>query len=294
MTEFANNKMDLTVAAATPFWSINDMIEPVPLPPLPTITPTSKVAVITLGIGVRGLQMLDISRKSIRRYASKCNADYHEITANTATIPIYPLWDKFRVEQYFDHYERIIYIDADVIVRDSAPNLFEIVPEDHVGKHDDLPYMTGGFAWYYTEIEELVKSQGYPMPVVPPYMLNSGVWVASREHRDAFKPMTKPFIGRHCSEQNNISIRLCMNGYKVWDMPSDLHWEWFRDKSMKEWHTGQFIHFAGVTDHKKRIALMRIAAASAGKPTITVQSAKQAIEKKKPCGCGKTRTAMRK
>jgi hypothetical protein len=269
------------------------MIDPVPLPPLPPITPTKAVAVVTLGIGVRGKEMLHLSRKSIRRYAARCDADYHEIVSDTATIPIFPLFDKFRVEQFFDYYERIVYIDADVIVRDSAPNLFQLVPADHVGKHDDLPYMHQGFAWYYAEIEELVKSQGYPMPTVPPWMLNSGLWVASREHRDSFKPMQKPFMGRHCAEQNHISIMLCLNDHKIWPMGSDLHWQWYRDKDMKAWHRGQFLHFAGVTDHKKRIALMKIAAGAAGKPIITVQSAK-AIEKKKPCGCGKTRTALRK
>lgn len=292
--DFANNTEDMSRADSTAFWSRPDMIEPVELPALPPITPTSKLCVATIATGERGRQMLEISRPSLQQYAERVGADYHELTSDRPAIPVYPVWDKFRVEKLFDFYDRIVYIDADVIVRPTAPDLFALVPDTHVGKHDDLQFMSAGFAWFYAEVEELCRSQGYTLPIIPPWMLNSGVWIASRRHRDCFKPMTKPFNARHCAEQHHISIKLWESKTPIFLMDSDLHWQWYRDKALKTYPKGQFVHFAGLTDHKKRLSLMTITAAAAKEPQMVKNITKRPIPEssvmavqpdKKGCGC---------
>ncbi|QEL13867.1 hypothetical protein PX52LOC_00725 [Limnoglobus roseus] len=277
-------------------------IEPVALPPLPAITPKSRFAVVTLGTGDRGRELLEISRPSIQAYAAKVGADYHEITGDP-TNPAFVFWDKFRSELFFDHYERIVYVDSDIVIRATAPNLFDLIPADQVAVHDETPFMGLAYAWIWQEFEWLCRSQGYGQ-IIPRGMFNTGFWVASRQHREAFKPMTRPFQLTHCAEQVHISMRLHQLGFPIWPMTRRIHWQHWNDKAMKLFPQGQFLHFSGITDHAKRLALMRIAAGSAriaqaapktppaavgmSSPTEDQKTPEKAtVGEKKPCGCGK-------
>lgn len=172
----------------------------------------------------------------------------------------YPMFDKFRIGQFFDHYERIVFIDADIVIRDTAPNLLEVVPEDHVGLHDDLPKNSGGYSWYFTEVEHVQRWQKMKLKPVP-YCLNTGLVVASRQHRGIFDPATEPFQAIHCFEQHLINCRITAADIPVHLFDSDLHWQWWFDKRFKAYPKAKFVHFAGLQDHGQRLRLMEMASA---------------------------------
>jgi lipopolysaccharide biosynthesis glycosyltransferase len=46
--------------------------------------------------------------------------------------------------KYFDTYDRILFLDADILVRDDCPNLFDLVDVDRVAAYDE-----GSTLWHF-------------------------------------------------------------------------------------------------------------------------------------------------
>jgi len=67
------------------------------------------------------------------KYADKYSMDYIIMVTRPNADMMEICYNKFRLGKFLDEYERIIYLDADVYVRDTARNLFEIVPSDSFG-----------------------------------------------------------------------------------------------------------------------------------------------------------------
>jgi len=73
--------------------------------------------------------MYATSEKNARAYAAKCNADYYVITNPADWKPgegQHVAFQKFKVYDFLQ-YDRILYVDSDYIIKESAPNIFEIV-----------------------------------------------------------------------------------------------------------------------------------------------------------------------
>lgn len=109
-------------------------------------------------------EMYDISQRNAMRYASKFQCDYYVVTK----IDEYPLaagkhLDYQKLKMYdFSEYDVILYLDSDYIIKDNAPDLFQLcgnkfhaVPEQGKGvckKADNLQidahrYFNAGFMY---------------------------------------------------------------------------------------------------------------------------------------------------
>ena len=73
-------------------------------------------------------QLLDVTRHSIQKYAEKCGADYIELKDDQH--PTWPMANKYRVYNVSSVYDKTLYLDCDVMIKDDAPNLFELTPDD--------------------------------------------------------------------------------------------------------------------------------------------------------------------
>lgn len=281
--------IDASKADVPAVWNRKDWITPVELPKLEGVEPTKPFAVVTCAVGEKGNQLLELSEPSLRKYAQRIGADFHVIGGDTPLVPPYPMFDKFRIGQFYDYYERIVFIDADIVIRDTAPNLLEVVPENHVGLHDDLPKNSGGYAWYFTEVEYVQRWQKMKLKPVP-YCLNTGLVVASRQHRGIFDPATEPFQAIHCFEQHLINCRIADADIPVHLFDSEVHWQWWFDKKFSTYPKAKFIHFAGLQDHEQRLRMMEMASVEV-KPQVVSQATSKPTTakpaKKKSCGCGK-------
>lgn len=214
-----------------------------------------KTAVITLATG-KASEWLAISQPSHQAYANKINATY--VILDTATMP-YPMGEKWRLSRIAESYDRIIYLDADVIVRPTAPDLFSVVPAGTVGVYNDLPDMAGT-EWYHNEVAELQASQELPVRRLD-HCYNTGLVVFDRDHRDIFAPPTKRFKAVFCAEQHLINIRLVERGYKVTPLTREIHWQWWSDPKKQHYSKAHFIHNSGQRDHNQRVADMKATAA---------------------------------
>lgn len=233
-----------------------------PLPKIaqpPIIMPyTGPVAsphvVATLAVGEPGREMLDVSGPILERYADRIGADFRVIQMPFSP---WPVGEKWQVRPYFDAYERVCWLDADVIVTPDCPNLFDIVPRGQIGWHDDCPGL-GRPQWVTDEYRELIASQGWE-PFEPPQTAwNSGVYVADKEHAFVFDPAAKPVPRKHCMEQWHETLVAHRAGVPIFPLPSRFNHQWWFTKQplttpIPDVHV---YHYAGMKNHADRVRQM--------------------------------------
>ena len=141
-------------------------------------------AVITLNLYGDGLP--GNVRDSQRAAAERWGAEYVEITR-----PLFGWHDPFLEKLHLDcraaAYDRVVYLDRDVVVRADCPSLFDLVPETHIGA---VPSEQEGHHLLFhiqPKMAPLCHVVGVPMDYTSEY-INSGVVVFSPHvHRPAFE-----------------------------------------------------------------------------------------------------------
>jgi len=140
--------------------------------------------VLTIAIGSLYQEMAGITHQSISRYAEKVGADFKVISKQSHSSPH---WEKFEIYDLLATYDRILYVDTDLLISSDCPNIFRIVPSCCVGAFNEGAYFDRKYPEYF----------------------NTGVMVVSREHRDLFlKPGREHGSIETFFEQNFINDRL--------------------------------------------------------------------------------------
>lgn len=86
-------------------------------------------ALLVLNVGGRSLHPR--SRASFRAAAARWGVEFVERTKPLA--PVHHFWQKaFAIEEMLD-FERVLQLDADMLIRWDAPSPFSLVPDDHIG-----------------------------------------------------------------------------------------------------------------------------------------------------------------
>lgn len=145
---------------------------------------SSGSAVITLNLYGDG--MPDNVRASQRAAAQRWNAEYVEITR-----PMFgwqdPFLEKLHIDRHSAAYDRVVYLDRDVIVRADCPSLFDLVVKDHIGAV--ASEQEGHNLLFHIEpkMTPLCERVGTTMDFTNEY-INSGVLVFSPHvHKSAFE-----------------------------------------------------------------------------------------------------------
>lgn len=225
--------------------------------------PQNKNCIITVCAGDRYLKMFEVIKDRYEGYAKKCNADLVILDGYTQGW-----WglEKFRVRPFAETYERTCFLDSDIIIQKSAPNIFDLVPHNQIGMHDDWPLLIskskniGDFnfdKWRTYERNFLIKSQvleedfSYEQHHT---LFNTGVVVCSKKHANIWTPMKKPFPRNHCDEQFWIEYLALKNNYEIYRLPLSMniqHWMDCFDK-MATLEMSHFLHVAiDVTKYTK-------------------------------------------
>lgn len=222
---------------------------------LQVLPPSLRHAVVTLVAGKVGAELYKLTGNRMIEYAKRIGADFR-IIHDSADSP-YPLAYKFKLRKLLDQWERIIFLDADVIITPDAPNLFDEVPESHAGIHEDYPHLDRR-DWLEREYYGLCKQMNWPI-IEPNTCLNTGVMVLSAAHREMFERPPRPFIPSHTTEQSLINLNIARNGIPVHHLPLRLSWLWFIDEQMQRIDQASIHHFAkprGASD-ARRLKLIR-------------------------------------
>ena len=137
-----------------------------------------RLAIITIAIGEHYQRLSTLTHPTIQRYADRIGADFIAITEQKI-FGITQHWEKFQLLDYLNDYDRILYIDTDVLIRKNCPNIFDIVPETHLGIYNEAPFIPGcDYAIHRCaeacDAKEFKWNGKY---------YNTGVMVLSRRHR---------------------------------------------------------------------------------------------------------------
>jgi lipopolysaccharide biosynthesis glycosyltransferase len=97
----------------------------------------NKRAVVTITVGEKFKNIAELTHPTIKNYAEKIGADFICLDEDRKFSAH---WKKFELYYLLKDYDRIIYVDTDLIIRDDCPDLFEIVPEKKIGMFNEGIY----------------------------------------------------------------------------------------------------------------------------------------------------------
>ena len=225
----------------------------VPEPPPIDVTPVYSKAVVTVAVGESGRSLLRISEPGMREYAEAVGADFVVLT--WPGHPDWPMSGKFQVPKALDLYDRIAYLDADVLVNRNTVDLFDACSPQEVGGYDDLAGVLRWAPGFIGDYQRARSYQGLPACRVP-YYLNAGVMVLSKCHIPVMTHPQRPVPPAHCNEQHWWISRLHDTGVPVKLLPRVYNWQWWEEKWMDDPPKDAVLHFSGMADDGKRLEEM--------------------------------------
>lgn len=160
---------------------------------------------------------------------------------------------KIDVVELLKKYERVVFIDCDIIISDKAPNIFEEVPFEMVGMYNEsacFDNYQNNTIEEWCEIFGLDKSEFLHSSWDGSYY-NSGVMVFSRGHEHLFnRPKfleNSKFFDQHILNKNIMNFKIPM-----YQLPHSFNRMFFIDSVVPDSrHESFFIHYAGSWDNLK-------------------------------------------
>jgi ADP-heptose:LPS heptosyltransferase len=211
-------------------------------------------AIVTIVCGERYEEIWKRTEPFFWKYAEKCGADLivlddpsHVPTAHWLKFSIYELLKK--------DYHRIAFIDADIIIREDSPSLFDIVPEDSFGIFNEGEVIPERNICIY-EVMNKYAEEMMRIYKIPKFTydgksyFNTGVMVVSREHRHIFKIVEaiKP-LRHHFGEQTFLNYKIMLSGVKVFPLDYKFNRMSCMDRILGVSRLDSyFIHYAGDGD----------------------------------------------
>lgn len=212
-------------------------------------------AIVTLSIGDYYDKMGKFTIPLMKIYAKKCNVDFMCIK-KPYVFKKYGLpsrYDKFQIFNLLDCYDRICFIDNDVLVSLDSPNIFDIVPLGYFGAANEEKFsksisdkaqtneVLGNIDWIY------------------PYF-NSGVMVIDKTHKKMFNPSSPELriwaLGLYKNAHGEDGADQAYLNYYVnfFKFPFfDIGYKFNHTRVITKTHTrfsSYFIHYAGSSGHR--------------------------------------------
>jgi hypothetical protein len=203
-------------------------------------------AVCVIAANDRAEAELACVRDSIIQYAQRCNADYIELTGNQAQEN-WPMSNKYRVEQVTKVYDKTLYLDCDIAIKDNAPDLFECTPDDKISAYDEIEDFINQ-DWIVKEQQIIIgKLKDITYNCAPGRrMINGGVMVIPKSLSHYYSQPADPYPNIWCFDQHLLSMRLPAGQF--YSLPKTFNTTWSSRKARRErqflYHIakGHFIH----------------------------------------------------
>ena len=224
---------------------------------------------VSVLIGTRHNNIAEISHPTQREYAKRHDLDYivydskqyrvyhpdgsesliqqccpivTEKTGHLLSGPAFGAYNKLNIFETLDHYDRIAYIDTDIIVRNDAPNIFDIVPEDKVGMMSETGLLGNDRSIL---MQEWSSKYNYDISSWDGQYYNSGVMVIPKEYKNLLSGCLD-FHDDTFFEQTPINMNIVKYGIPMFSLPYAFNRTSFMDHIMNEpRHSSYFIHYAG-------------------------------------------------
>ena len=203
----------------------------------------NKCALFTVGYN---LNYFNITESYMKDYCNRYNLDL--ISRRELKMPNYNkkipgAFERYDIFSLLDTYDRVVWVDADIIIKHNAPNIFDIVPEEMFGiyyESDD----------YDRQCFIDVVTEYYKYPGLTRYF-NSGVMVASKNHKHLFdmdavaKFFSQPHI-KHgiVTDQDYLNVKVHYHKTPTYNLGHKFNCL-MKDTSYKLIEKSHFLHFAG-------------------------------------------------
>ena len=153
--------------------------------------------------------------------------------------------EKLQLADLLLDYDRIVYVDADVLIHPEAPSLLDIVPEERFGcVREDI----GPLAWKRREEIEAVCAKLGNIEEWTKGYFNAGVMVLSKAHREVFECDRDSVPRCRWPDQTYFNYRVRELGLKIRWLGSEYNLipefgEAFWRSSIRR--AARFVHYAG-------------------------------------------------
>ena len=210
-----------------------------------------KLAIVTITNGVDFEHIADLTHPSLKAYAEKCGAEFICLEP-----PGLPYFEKFKLFDLLEEFDRVLYIDTDVLVTPDAPNLFDIVPVNQLGlleegEHQPREDLIPNFCQALGLSAQGVDLSRY---------FNTGVMLASKEHKGVFAPWPTEFHPvDQFMEQTYLNYRVAKLRPQVFCLDPKFNWMTYHiNDAHKTRIDGHFIHYAGLHQTMPLKTILRI------------------------------------
>jgi lipopolysaccharide biosynthesis glycosyltransferase len=208
----------------------------------------------------------DISFPFMREYCSRVGADFKILDHESGCTHEEGRWH-YRILKHFEllqDYDRVLHLDADVLVSPKCPDIFQEVPVDCIGTvWEDQGSRTGSRRDKIRDIQkhfhEISWQTGY---------INTGVFLTSKLHQSIFQKIEGEFWESWGHDDVHLGYQLNQQGFKQ----HILGFQWNHMTMFSEPWNGSpcrfdsyIIHYAGAgrfdSKHRNKISQMKADAA---------------------------------
>ena len=165
----------------------------------------SKRAIVTIVTGSFHRFLASLTHYYLKNYAAKVEADLIILTNDDKDSKAC-CWLKYTMKDLLSTYDRILYIDTDIIVTDKTPDLFDEVPEDSIGCYNEIPHSKAWVDMTYPKYISIVGENPEEYYDETFYM-NAGLFLFSKQHSKLFTLPTNPVAFKY-----------------DWDLTGDQSW----------------------------------------------------------------------
>lgn len=178
--------------------------------------------------------------ESKKKYAQKIEADFIVLSGRTQK---YDTLEIFRIKKFVEQYDRSIFVDFNVLIKEDCPNLFDIVPKGKIGIRSDLELFKNFPAANDKTLKRrmlLLKSEHFAKV---PYIMGQvhdaiiyecdlidthydiGVIVCDKEHANIFSPIEFNFRANRLVDQLWIETLIHRIGHDVFNLDDVYNYE---------------------------------------------------------------------
>jgi len=140
---------------------------------------TEKRAIVTLSIGENYSRLGKFTLPLMQTYADCVGADFHVINSPKIKIGMNH-YEKFQLHEYLEEYDRILFVDLDILIIPQCPNIFEAVPQEYFGA-----FKVSDYSFIHDNSIQLIQQKLGDIKWERDYF-NSGVMICSKQHQDVF------------------------------------------------------------------------------------------------------------
>lgn len=144
-------------------------------------------ALVTIAISDESRKFAALTLPYMHRYGKRIGADVVVIDEKWSYQGPTPHYAKMICGELLERYEKVLFLDNDVLVALDCPDIFEVVPDTHFGA-----FVVDGYTNFHDSGIRLIQEILPDIKWQKPYF-NSGVLVASRVHQPVFDVASADF-----------------------------------------------------------------------------------------------------